>query len=50
MCAVPMQPSSEVLATIISCGHSRIPVFDGTLDNIVGLIYAKDFSEILGNG
>jgi len=38
----------EVLATIVSCGHSRIPVYDGTLDNIVGLIYAKDFLKYWG--
>ncbi len=38
----------EVLATIIDCGHSRIPVWDGTLDNIVGLIYAKDFLKYWG--
>lgn len=38
----------EVLATIISCGHSRIPVWDGTLDNIVGLIYAKDLLKYWG--
>ncbi len=38
----------EVLATIIDCGHSRIPVYDGTLDNIIGLIYAKDFLKYWG--
>lgn len=38
----------EVLATIIDCGHSRIPVWEGTLDNIVGLIYAKDFLKYWG--
>ena len=38
----------EVLATIIDCGHSRIPVWDGTLDNIVGIIYAKDFLKYWG--
>jgi CBS domain containing-hemolysin-like protein len=32
----------EVLAGIIDCGHSRIPVYEGTIDNVVGLIYAKD--------
>jgi len=38
----------EILATIVSCGHSRIPVWEGTLDNIVGLIYAKDFLKYWG--
>jgi CBS domain containing-hemolysin-like protein len=33
---------SEVISLIISEGHSRIPVFDGTVDNIVGIVYAKD--------
>ncbi|HEY6006821.1 MAG TPA: hemolysin family protein [Geobacteraceae bacterium] len=38
----------EVLATIISCGHSRIPVCEGTADNIVGLLYAKDLLKYWG--
>jgi CBS domain containing-hemolysin-like protein len=38
----------EVLSSIIACGHSRIPVFDGTIDNIVGLIYAKDLLKYWG--
>jgi CBS domain containing-hemolysin-like protein len=32
----------DVLTKIISCGHSRLPVYEDTLDNIVGLVYAKD--------
>jgi len=32
----------EVLDTIIESGHSRVPVFEGTHDRIVGFIYAKD--------
>jgi CBS domain containing-hemolysin-like protein len=32
----------ETLAAIIDCGHSRIPVYEGTVDNIVGVLYAKD--------
>jgi CBS domain containing-hemolysin-like protein len=39
---------SEVLDTIISCGHSRIPVFEQTIDNIIGLIYAKDLLKSWG--
>lgn len=38
----------EVLGSIISCGHSRIPVYDGTIDNIVGVIYAKDLLRYWG--
>ena len=39
---------SEVLAAIIACGHSRLPVFEGTIDNIIGLIYAKDLLKHWG--
>jgi CBS domain containing-hemolysin-like protein len=38
----------EVLSSIIACGHSRIPVFDGTIDNVVGLVYAKDLLKYWG--
>lgn len=31
-----------VLDTIIQAGHSRIPVYEGTIDKIIGLVYAKD--------
>ncbi len=31
------------LALINQSGHSRIPVYKGAMDNIVGMIYAKDF-------
>ncbi|RNC68923.1 MAG: HlyC/CorC family transporter [Desulfuromonadales bacterium] len=49
MASVPVDTSvGQVLKTIISCGHSRIPVYDGTMDNIVGLIYAKDLLKYWG--
>lgn len=32
----------EVLDLIIKVGHSRIPVFEESIDNVIGLIYAKD--------
>lgn len=38
----------ELLETIISCGHSRIPVYEQTIDNIVGLLYAKDLLKQWG--
>ncbi len=41
----------EVLDMIIAAGHSRLPVFDESLDNILGILYAKDLLPYLkGNG
>jgi CBS domain containing-hemolysin-like protein len=28
--------------TFVSAGHSRVPVYEDTIDNVVGLLYAKD--------
>ena len=33
---------SDALDAIIAAGHSRIPVFEGNVDRIVGILYAKD--------
>jgi len=38
----------ELLDTIIACGHSRIPVYEDTIDNIIGLLYAKDLLKLWG--
>ncbi|MCK4268376.1 MAG: HlyC/CorC family transporter [Actinomycetia bacterium] len=35
-------PLEEVLDLIIKVGHSRIPVYDESIDNVAGVIYAKD--------
>ncbi|MFN3761927.1 MAG: hemolysin family protein, partial [Anaerolineae bacterium] len=41
--AVDVQtPPEEVIRVIAETGHSRIPVYEGTVDGIVGLVYAKD--------
>lgn len=34
--------SDELVEAIAESGHSRIPVFHNTTDNIVGVLYAKD--------
>lgn len=31
-----------ILAILVESGHSRIPVYSDTIDNIVGILYAKD--------
>lgn len=38
----------ETIDAILQCGHSRIPVYEGTLDNITGLLYAKDLLKCWG--
>ncbi len=37
----------ELLETIISEGYSRIPVYDETIDKIVGIVNAKDILSLL---
>ncbi len=32
----------EAIVALNKSGHSRVPVFDETVDNIIGLLYAKD--------
>lgn len=43
-------PMMGALDTIMEAGHSRIPVFDETIDNILGVLYAKDLLPYLRNG
>lgn len=37
----------EVLDLIVKYGHSRVPLYDEKIDNIVGIIYAKDLLQNL---
>jgi len=41
-------PVTEVLATIIKAGHSRIPVYEGDVDHVTGILYAKDLLKLWG--
>ncbi|MCH5291001.1 MAG: HlyC/CorC family transporter [Treponema sp.] len=34
--------SDELLAKITESGHSRFPVYSGSIDNVVGVLYVKD--------
>ncbi|MFC5282425.1 hemolysin family protein [Pedobacter alpinus] len=37
----------ELLDTIISEGYSRIPVYDETIDKVVGIVHAKDILSLI---
>jgi CBS domain containing-hemolysin-like protein len=37
----------EVVETIITEGYSRIPVYDETIDRIVGIVHAKDILSLI---
>ena len=36
----------EIVAKISTSGHSRIPLYEGDLDNILGIIHAKDLLNL----
>jgi putative hemolysin len=40
----------EAMDLIVQGGQSRIPVYDGTIDNIIGVLYAKDLLRIMRMG
>ncbi|HTZ11740.1 MAG TPA: hemolysin family protein [Candidatus Margulisiibacteriota bacterium] len=39
--------SDELLDVFVEEGHARLPVYEGSIDNIVGIIYARDLLYIL---
>lgn len=38
----------EVIACSVEEGYSRIPVYEDDLDNIIGIVYVKDFLKYVG--
>lgn len=47
-CIEVKEPIENAIKTIQEGGHSRIPVYDGSMDNIIGVVYAKDFLKVMG--
>jgi putative hemolysin len=46
--AIPVDtPLAEAVDTILREGHSRIPVYEESIDNVVGILYAKDLLPYL---
>ncbi len=40
-------PWSEVMDRVLTSEHARLPVYDETIDHIVGILYAKDLLPIV---
>jgi putative hemolysin len=43
-------PSSDVGRLIVESGFSRIPTYEGSIDNVIGVLYAKDVLRVLQRG
>lgn len=49
--AVPVDASfEEIVKTFIKSRHSRIPVFEETIDKVIGFLHAKDLLPFLARG
>ncbi|MFC6731156.1 MULTISPECIES: hemolysin family protein [unclassified Haladaptatus] len=49
--AVPMHAGlEEAIETCVQSGHARIPVYEGGLDNIVGVVHIRDLVRDLNYG
>lgn len=49
--AVEINASIDLaLEQILKVGHSRLPVYEGSIDHIVGVLYAKDLLPLLRDG
>ncbi|HEX2032624.1 MAG TPA: hemolysin family protein [Chloroflexota bacterium] len=47
--AVPVDMTlPELISLVSSSGHSRLPVYEGSLDNIVGVLFVHDLFRALG--
>jgi putative hemolysin len=43
-------PLQEAVDELIKSGHSRVPVYQETVDNVLGLLYAKDLLKVWRKG
>ena len=50
MVAIPATATfNEARDTIVNAGHSRVPVFAESMDELIGVLYAKDLLRLEGN-
>ncbi len=44
--ALPVDtPWEQARAQVVEAGHTRVPIYEGDLDNIIGILYAKDMLQ-----
>lgn len=41
---------ADVTRLVIESGHSRIPIYEGNVDNVIGILHAKDLLGLCGTG
>ena len=41
---------ADARQVFLESGHSRLPVYDGSIDHVVGMVYVKDLLEVWHNG
>lgn len=43
-------PLPQAVEAFLQSGHSRLPVYEDEIDNIIGLLYAKDLLRLMSSG
>ena len=42
-------PENELFSKIVASGHSRLPVYTDSIDNVIGVLYVKDLIKCLAD-
>ena len=50
ICVEVNEGIEKTVGLMLESGHSRIPVYEGSQDNIIGVVYAKEILKIINNG
>ena len=50
VCLEVTTPGDEVLQTTITCRHTRIPIYEETIDRIIGILHVKDMLDCWEEG
>ncbi len=49
VCVDSIKSVSDVLNAMASNGYSKLPVYEGSIDNIIGIVYLKDVVKFVAN-